>query len=559
LKEPIDLTRARAVRIRGQGAATLVVTPGGAFSINRGISLAIEDLTILSLGRTAAISVRTALGLNLQRLIISVLDGKDAKGTAIALAGAVVGATIRDNVIVASVGVQGVDPARVLPLDAATPQTLMSATLRIEDNVMWCDQQAVSVTGPVVHVMATRITGNEISGSRLGAITMLGLSGPGVSMRISGNSLNVTGPGITAAVDGLWIEGNKLVCTRQRDDKQSVGAGITLRTGLDPGGADQCQILSNQISGFTGAAIAIQSPSQELLIKLNIIERCGNGIISEDEVKTASLSIENNHISDIGDSENRQDGVFVAGIGVLRADAATVSGNTIRRVGQQVPRAALFAGIAAASVQRLRVSGNDISDVAPTGNYVGLATGVMLRLPYAQAEVTFNHVSRDVQPSSKDGQALWYALLVGQQQSGSLGQRIGSYTAITIDDARTLVFGARRPYLVSMATGKDVAGASLSVLGNVLAARGRSPAVDVEASGDCLFNDNRCELRANIDGSAVRIASGTFIVNANRVRGGKVSIELVGDSKYMAVLGNITTGGIRPTLGERWDALNLIG
>ena len=563
LKEPVLLKGARAVRIRGQGAATLVVTPGGAFNIVSGVSLAIEDLTILSLGRASAISVRTVLGLSLQRLIITVLGNNDAKGAAIALAGAVIGATIRDNAIIAPVAVQAIDPAPALDTAVRAPQILMCAALRIEDNVLRCEQQAVSLTGQMIHMMATRITGNEISGCRLGAITVLGLCGPGASMYISGNSLSVAGPGITAAVNGLWIEGNKVVFTPLRDDKQADGAGITLRTGLDPSGADQCQILSNQISGFTGAAIAIQSPTRELMIKLNIIENCGNGIISEDEAKSASVSIENNHISDIGGAEDNPKG-FVVGIGVLRADAATVAGNTIRRIGQNAKRAPLRAGIAAASVQRLRVSGNDISDVAPPDDYLGLGAGIMVLAPYAQADVTFNHVDRDAQPSSQVSRSQWYALLVDQPLDEKIVSRIGDYAAVRVDETRTLVFGARRPYVVTAAVEKHggvVRGASASVLGNILAARGTTPAVDVQASGDCLFNDNRCELRANNDSAAIRIAFGTTIINANRVRSGGVSIELLGDGKRMTVLGNVTTGRILlPALaGKTWDALNVIG
>ena len=574
LKVPVLLNGVRAVRIRGQGAATLVITPGGAFSIGSGIALAIEDLVILSLGRASAISVRTVLGLSLQRLIIAVLGDivgglrglrvdsdvqNDANGAAIALAGAVIGATIRDNAIIAPVAVQAIEPAAaprtLLFTVESRPQMLMSAALRIENNVLWCEQQAVSLTGRVIHMMATRITGNEILGSRLGAITALGLCGPGASMHISSNSLNVSGSGITAAVDGLWIEGNKLVSTPQQTNRQPDGAGITLRTGLDPSGADQCQILSNQISGFAGAAIAIQSPTRELIVKLNIIERCGNGIISGGEAKSASVSIENNHISDIDGADDARTG-FVVGIGVLLADAAMVAGNTIRRIGQKAVLAPLRAGIAAASVQRLRVSGNDISEVAPVDDYIGVAAGVMLLAPYAQAEVTLNHVDRDAQPSSQNSDMKWYALLVGQLR----GERFGA--AVRVDERRTLVVGAKRPQLITAAAVTDVAG-SASVLGNVLAARGATPAVEIEASGDCLFNDNRCELRANNGSAAVVVTSGVTIVNANRVRGGKVSIELRGNPDFMTVLGNITTGGITtggiPPLSAPWDALNRKG
>jgi len=189
----------------------------------------------------------------------------------------------------------------------------------------------------------------------------------------------------------------------------------------------------------------------------------------------------------------------------------------------------------------------------------------MLRAPYAQAEVTLNQIDRDAQPSAQASRSQWYALLVDQPTDKRPVSRIGDYAAVRVDEARTLVFGARRPYIVTAAVETDLAGAvvvrgaTISVLGNVLTARGATPAVEVEASGDCLFNDNRCELRGGHPTSAVRIASGTTIVSANRVRSGEVSIELLGNPRRMTVLGNVTTGVIIPQLGMPWDALNVIG
>jgi hypothetical protein len=565
LQTAVRLLSARSVRIKGQGTATMIVAPGGAFSITNGIAIAIEDVSILSLGRDSTISVQTTLGLKLQRLVVLVPRNPDIRSAAIALNGAVIGATIRENLLVAPVGIQALAP---IGGETPPPQILLSAVLHIEDNALVCDRHAVDLSGRTLHLMATRIAGNEVLGARQGGITTLGLCGPGASMRIAANSVDVSGPGITAAVDGLWIEGNKLVATPQRTSLKPGDAGIALRTGLDPSGADQCQILSNQISGFPGPAIAIQSPTADLIVKLNIIQRCGNGIVSQDEANAASVSIENNQLSDIGTAADEQAG-FVVGIGVLRADAATVSGNIVRRVGQQAVRAPLSAGIAAASVRRLRAIGNDITDIAPPGDFIGLGVGVMLRSPYAQAQVNHNHVARDGQPTTQVNRSQWFAVLIDQPLGDRLVSRVGSYAAVRIDDARTLVFGGKRPYVVTAAGVADqtgaapvVRGATVSILGNVLGARGATPVVDVVATGDCLFTDNRCELALNNDAPAVRLVSGASIVNANRVQSGQQpSIQLLGNTKKITVLGNITTGPIIAggPLPAPWDALNVIG
>jgi hypothetical protein len=138
---------------------------------------------------------------------------------------------------------------------------------------------------------------------------------------------------------------------------------------------------------------------------------------------------------------------------------------------------------------------------------------------------------------------------------------------VQIDAARTLVFGARRPFVVTAATATDPAGAVIvrgsdaSVLGNVLGARGSAPAVELMVSGDCLFNDNRCELRGVGTKVAVELTGGATIVNANRVRGGEVSVLIHGNIKNATVLGNITTGSIElgGALPPKWVELNVRG
>src|SRR5262249_41332185 len=99
------------------------------------------------------------------------------------------------------------------------------------------------------------------------------------------------------------------------------------------------------------------------------------------------------------------------------------------------------------------------------------------------------------------------------------------------------------------------------LLGNTLIARGATPAVDVVAPGDCLFNDNRCELRSAADVPAVRLVAGATIVNANRVLSGQIAIQLLGNTKRVTVVGNITTGVILAggALPAPWDALNVLG
>ena len=564
LSEPVRITAARSLRITGQGTATMIASSGAAFIIERSVAIAIDELSVFSLGRQSAISVRTVLGLTLRKLAVAVFGNADAQGAAIALSGVVMGATIDNNLFISSDGVRALEP----PQEEA-PGLLVSAVLRIDDNLFWCSGSAVTLAGRVGHAYETRMTGNQVLGSHEVGLSTEGMALPGASVRLSDNNLNIHGPGIRSAVDGTWIEGNKVVATRDGDSLLN-GAGIALTTGLDKSGSDQCQVLANQISGFPDAGISIDAPVQDLIVKLNIIENCGNGILMTDSARAGSLSIENNHLRDIGIRANAATGAgagTTVAIGITRTEAATVAGNTLRKIGlEAVENKQLIAGIAAFSVQHPRISGNEITEVGPVADFNGMVAGITVRAPYAQTEVMHNHVERDPQLNTTNSETAWYALLIDEPQArNNFLSRIARFTALRVDANRTLVLSGNHAYVNTVNAGVDVTGAaaavqgaSVAVLGNVFIARGRAPAVDVSASGEVLFSDNRCELRAS-GKTTVSLNAPVAIINANRVRGGEVNSIDVPNTKTAVAIGNITTGRINAPLRPEMVPLNLIG
>lgn len=564
LNEPVRITAARSLRITGQGQATMIASAGTAFIIERSVGIAIDELSIFSLGRQSAISVRTVSGLALRKMAVAVFGNADAQGAAVALSGVVIGASIDNNLFIATDGVRALEPAQ-----REAPALLLSAVLRIDDNLFWCQGSAVRLAGKVGHAYETRMTGNQVLGSHAVGLAAEGFALPGASVRFSGNNLNLHGAGIRCAVDGAWIEGNKLHATRD-GERQFGGAGIELVTGLDKNGSNQCQVLANQVSGFPDAGILVDAPVQALIVKLNIIEQCGNGIVMSDAARAGSIAIENNQLRNIGLRANAAGGAAagpaIVGIGVTRTEAVTVAGNTLRQIGQDnAGNKQLVAGIAAFSVQRPRISGNDIMEVGPLDNFGGMVAGISVRAPYAQAEISHNHVERDAQVSHQASRTDWFALHIDEPQAGgNLVSRLARHVALRVDDSRTLVLSGKHAYVNTVAAGLDVTGAaaavpgaSASVLGNVFIARGRTPAVDVSASAEVLFNDNRCELRAN-GKTTVLLNTPVAIIHANRIRGGReVSISVSG-GKAVVAIGNITTGSIDAPLRPEMAPLNLI-
>ena len=306
------------------------------------LAVIIENLALVSLGRETAVSVYTAVGLSLRRLAIIVID-EDAKGSAIALQGVLAAANISENAISARIGIIANDPAAVPPTgeDLSEPFLLASA-LRIEDNVLSCTRQAVALNGAVVHVMSTHIVRNEMFGCVEVAISAGGLGAPASAMMIRANTMVVAGNGIRCSLGGVWIEGNKINHTvLGASDTNDATIGIATTSGFDKNGVSQCQILSNQVSGFGSAGIQITVPVRELIVKLNIIEGCGNGIVAMSGLNTGSVSIENNMLRNIGPRQDSN--AIVIEIGMARATDAAVTGNTIRGLGVEAQKAALAA------------------------------------------------------------------------------------------------------------------------------------------------------------------------------------------------------------------------
>jgi hypothetical protein len=564
LREPVRIVNARSLRVRGQGPATMIVSTGGAFAVQTGIAVTIENLAILSVGREAAISVRTAIVLELRGLVIVMLAGNDARGAAIALQGVIAAASIRGNAILAPLGIASSASGTSSPReDGERASFLLTAGFAVEDNILWCQRQAVSLDEGVLHMLGTRIAANEVLACSEFGISTLGLGAPGSSMMVSRNNVTVNGSGIRCGVDGLWIDGNKVSNNATGAAAARAGTvGIALATGLDRNGPEQCQILANQVSGFTNAGILIGAATRELIVKLNLIEGCGSGILSADDADGGSISIENNHIRNIGPA-GEGSATSVIGIGVSRADSATIAGNMMRGIGVRTVQAGLRAGVLATGVLRARIHGNEVVELAPPGDFTGLSAGIMVRAPYAEFDVVNNHVQRDADASTQGSNGAWSALLTQQADTREGVLRGGNFASVRLDTGRMLVLEGGRAYVARLggAAGTDGAAAELprgSVLGNVLQSRGIASAVELAAEGECLFNDNRVDARGLSRVAAVRMSTSVAIVSGNRVRGGELSIQVIG-AESAAVLGNVTTGSIAVPggLNPPWDALNL--
>ena len=436
---------------------------------------------------------------------------------------------------------------------------LLTAALAIDDNVLWCARQAIALDGSVLHLLDTRIAGNERSAAREGAHQR---ARPRPARRvdaISGNSFSHRRQ--RHPLRASTAPGSRATSCVSTASATASGSAIALATGLDQNGVDQCQVLANQIDGFGGRGIVIGAPVRELIVqaqhhrglrqrhRLHRRRRCRLAV--DREQPPAQHQLRARGRGGIAGRHRRDPG-----------GSATIAGNTIRSLGITAVQSALRAGILDIGVERARVSGNEVTELAPPGDFVGLAAGIMLVAPLVDFEVGHNRVERDAVPSTQRSNGPWQALVVLDVDPQTSLQRVDRVTTVRVEPAKTVVLGAGRPYLSALAFAaaeNQPPGAQGSIVGNVLISRGDAPAVQVLAA-QCLFNDNRVDARLN-GKIAVTLTAPVCIVSTNRVTGNEFSIQINGaTAKSATVLGNITTRGISLAgagLPAPWDALNL--
>jgi hypothetical protein len=556
LREPVRIANAVSVRVHGQGPATVISAPGRAFVVERSAAVRIDELTVLSLGTQSGFDVRNVIGLALRNLVVWVFGSNDARGAGIALSGIVAGATISDNFVIAPDGV------RALSDDNDAPNFLFTAALHVEDNMLWCQHNGIVLDGMVGHLYEMRLARNQLLGCSTQGLSATGVALPGASVRFEANSFDVNGPGIRCGVGNAWIENNKLAAAGNR---RASDAAVALVAGLDKAGPRQCHVLANQANGFAAAGIVIDAPVHALVVKLNIIEQCGNGIVMTGDGAAESLVIENNTLLDIGGAPGTGLlATFTAGISAMRTQSATISGNTLRRIGVQQQGQAFAAGILGVGVIRSRIFGNELLDIGPAGG-VGAVGGIMLRAPYMGAELAHNHVEAGVQILGAGSLAVCHAVLIDEPTDNKTS-RIARFAALRIDDGRMLVLDGERAYIFRTGIGPNMPAAiaverpNATLIGNVLTARGRSPVAEVMAGGETLFSDNRCEQPTNEAVSAVILTTSVAVINANRVRnrGDGPSIRVVGPNSIVAAVANITSNIIEANLSPQFIPLNLV-
>jgi hypothetical protein len=253
--------------------------------------------------------------------------------------------------------------------------------------------------------------------------------------------------------------------------------------------------------------------------------------------------------------------------------------NIIRRVGVNTPTAQSRAGIVSAGGDRGEISGNEISDVGPAGDFVGPSVGVSILQPFSSVQISDNVVRRyspAALPANSDASP-WtpiFVLGVIPQAAQTPGiMSVGDFAAmqqrftLTNDIAKSNLSGLFNVDFAAPANPPPVPLSNkVGMRGNQLEGFGSSPVVLAFGAFDVVFSDNDCQqgtpqsqLAAGAD---VILAVNTAAVAQNHVIGGGTAMSIAVSGKGFSALGNLTRGQILfdgQPLAAPWSSLNVTG
>lgn len=555
---PVNIDGLRSLTIRGQGAETQLnfLGRGPAIGVQNSLGVTLEKFSLATAAAEGdalpALFLTNSGAVTIQRCAILRLGSEATNSAAIGMAGILLSTTIRENLLVAPIGIGNPVKAAAAGLVFTAQQTtpLVTLALDIHDNGFFCGRRGVSLVGLVAHALTTRISGNFFSDCDQFGIAMLGYVPPGFSVEIGANELRVTGTGIAFGTDGTRVTENSITSLRERGAED----GILVAPGLDKSGIDQCHILANRITSVGGHGINLGATLNSAMIKNNFLEEVGlGGIVMGAASAAQNLCIENNQIRAVLGQPNRVQSADLAAIRLVDCKNGEVINNSIVGVGLGAPNQRPVA-IQLIGCQAMRVAGNSALDIGPVeGNHI--AAGIESIGTFDRLQIAGNTIRRSqTQTTLVDG-AQWFAVVISGARAAP--PRLRSFTNFFAAKSNTS-FVLSDVKLIARPLGREW----VSVQDNHFDGYGAVPVVLVAIAGSCTFNGNRCQLRGRKQAALVALVQ-SAIVNANHIESNEAefTVELtVLDKGLFTVVGNITSrliGVNGSPLAAPWAPLNV--
>ena len=555
---PLTVSGARALRIRGQGWATLLTgaEPGSVFDISTCTGVALENFSALgsggNSGTTAVIAAHNVVDLRLDHVNVLGVAVGDGTSVGVGLSGYALSATIRDCAIVAERG--------IATLAREKQNHLLTAELRITDNILLCGQRAISLDATSLHYGTHRIDHNLMLLCTDASLIATGAVLIGSSFSVADNVMYTLGDGVRTGIDGLALERNEItgLGARSRD-------GVVLEEGLDPVAPDRVRIVGNRISLIRGNGIAIRHRVEDALIADNRVDAMGQaGLLMEEGGAAGYLMLRGNQFRNLGLQLEAE--LSFAGVQLVDVRRGDVLDNLIADVAREAANSPGVEGLRALAVGELRIAGNRLHGIGPD-RLGGLVAAIRLLPPFDRVAIDDNTLDRVSTPDQKPVMARWWAVLVAADARGTTGELT---TAAAHYGISHLLTGSERAYLLTATRLRAVAldPPNLSIRGNrVRGQLSAVPLVQCLRLEHCLFADNHCEaLGEGGRGPVIGQLEGRSLNASNnhlRGPGDTDTLHLLPARKQAIVIGNTSSGNIRVPSGAPVPAdislTNIIG
>jgi hypothetical protein len=636
LDDTVRITLAGSVRIHGAGWRTIILASQGrpAFLVDRSAGITIEDLTVVGVGRAGqpdnltrvgsllsllaghmAIGVTNSVGVNIQRNVLITRPDAVADTPVVTLFGIVGQFTVRENLIVGSVGIGNVQSGRMDrrlanqaaaptlddhlqhgergdPIDGATAaavrRRLVAARLsrlllvrsRITDNLIGTTVAAIATGSLTIHGGDHHVDRNAILTARMGTVH-LGLAVGGTTT-VRENTVHAPQLGIGAGLDGMRVADNDVFGFRIPAGEGETGlpAGIALVDGIGFNRPlEGARVTGNRVATLAGVGVLGRARVSTLTIDHNQVNdtlAAGIALLAE---SGGAVAVHDNVVERVGGASGLGAeppvsplGTVVTGIGVSGVLEADVRDNRVSGVTAASARQ-LPVGIFALSCRSSRIAGNTVLD---TGDENARAFGIAVIGSFDRVDVVDDEVRRSTLEDK--GPAVWTGVLIqgvvgeGEVLAPADLARGAAATILSAAGVRRFVFSVgNRPILIEAVLGRleraiPIGRGIVAVRGTLVDGSSVQPLVWALARGHISIGDNRVVADAADKAPVVFAAGSSIIADANYIETGKGmhAVDLYSLPGAGTVLGNLSNGlltwnGADIHTIAPWDALNTTG
>lgn len=395
LTSPLEIANRNGIRLKGQGIGTILtyLETGAAIQVADATDVILDRFTLFvfppedNLGNTPPSHGITAVNtsaLLLARLNVAVFadNASDRIDHAIALDGAQIGTVVENCVTLAAIALGSRSSFGGGPNDPDEPAFVGFVELRVRDCILFGGRNGVHFDRAALNLAGADFTNNLI------LATAVGMQINWADLPVA--SLVIDGATVSGGIAGMVLgAGDTRVQNCEVTAGADVGVGIRSVPNLLPDASTDLRVIGTGITDVGGAGLALAGRHSAVLVKQNILRRCGAaGITVSPQAQIDHLSIDNNHLEDIAGNPNTD---RAAGVVLANTDRAHVAGNTIVGVGELGQPGDLFAGIAGEAIANLTISDNEIARIGPD-NPESRAIGIVVRRPFGELALRGNRI-----------------------------------------------------------------------------------------------------------------------------------------------------------------------